>query len=390
MKDMSLTSLKWFYLLTFFGVGSISPLLSVYFSEVQNLNGYQVGTLLSIGPIMMIFFQPIWGILADLKNAHHKLLMITTFIAGIAGLGYLAFGDYYWFLFVAIILGIFQSAIIPLSDSISIQYANRVKVNYGNIRLFGSLGFGLAVFVMGRLSEFSPDVIFYAFFIVLTIAAFLSLSLPREKPLETKVKLFSGVRDLLAIRRFVVFLLITFLIFGPNLANNFYFSLFIENSGGTYTGIGIAFLLAVLSEIPFMRVAGAWIHKLGLLQVALIAGVASLARWIFYFFEPGIGLIYATTIVQGFSLGLFIPAGIQYVREVSPVTMTATAVTLYSAIGNGFGNWFCTFISGMIFEEFSIFAVYLFFGALSFIGVVLTGWLVWLEKKQPIVMNAIS
>ncbi|SEN57470.1 MFS transporter, PPP family, 3-phenylpropionic acid transporter [Mesobacillus persicus] len=390
MKNKSLTNLKWFYLLTFFGVGSISPLLSVYFSEVQNLNGYQVGTLLSIGPIMMIFFQPIWGILADLKNAHHKLLMITTLIAGIAGLGYLAFGGYYWFLFVAIILGVFQSAIIPLSDSISIQYANRVKVNYGNIRLFGSLGFGLAVFVMGWLSEFSPDVIFYAFFIVLTIAAFLSLSLPREKPLETKVNLFSGVKDLLAIRRFVVFLLITFLIFGPNLANNFYFSLFIEYSGGTYTGIGIAFLLAVLSEIPFMRVAGAWIHKLGLLQVALIAGVASLVRWLFYFLEPGIGLIYATTIIQGFSLGLFIPAGIQYVREVSPITMTATAVTLYSAIGNGFGNWFCTFISGMIFEEFSIFAVYLFFGAMSFIGVILTGWLIRLEKKQPIVMNAIS
>jgi PPP family 3-phenylpropionic acid transporter len=183
-------------------------------------------------------------------------------------------------------------------------------------------------------------------------------------------------------KRFLVFLAVTFLIFGPNQANNFYFSLFVEDRGGTYTGIGIAFLIAVLSEIPFMRMAGAWINKIGLLQVALIAAFVSLARWVFYFTEPSLTLVYISAVIQGFSLGLFIPAGLQYIREITPTQITATAVTFYSAVGNGLGNWFFTFIGGILFEEYSIYMVYLFFAALTLIGVLLTGWLLKDHKQQ--------
>ena len=153
---------------------------------------------------------------------------------------------------------------------------------------------------------------------------------------------------------------------------------------GTYTGIGIAFLIAVLSEIPFMRMAGSWISKIGLLQVAVIASVVSLVRWIFYFTEPGLSLVYASAVIQGFSLGLFIPAGLQYIREITPSQMTATAITLYSAIGNGLGNWFFTFIGGILFEEFNIYIVYLFFGTLTFFGVLLAVWLLLDHRKDAV------
>ncbi|MFP3325318.1 MFS transporter, partial [Planococcus sp. SIMBA_160] len=91
-------------------------------------------------------------------------------------------------------------------------------------RLFGSLGYGVAVFVMGKLSEsfIGPSVIFYAFFFGLLIAASLALRLPEEAPGE-KGKLFGGMKELITMKRFLIFLAITFLIFGPNLANNVYY-----------------------------------------------------------------------------------------------------------------------------------------------------------------------
>ncbi|WP_079509339.1 MFS transporter [Mesobacillus jeotgali] len=373
-------TLQGFYLFVFFGIGSLFPLLSVYLSEVEKLNGYQIGLILSIGPVVMIFFQPFWGMLADMKNIHNRLLTITTSITGFAALGYLLFEEFLLFLIVATFLAIFQSAIIPLSDSISLKYTSNAGVNYGNVRLFGSLGFGLAVFVMGRLSEWNPQVIFYAFFLTLVIAALFSKKMPKES-YDRPNSLLSGMKDLIKMKKFLVFLGVTFMIFGPNLANNFYFSLFVEDRGGTYTGIGIAFLIAVLSEIPFMKAAGSWIHRLGLLQVALIASLVSLIRWVFYFTEPALALIYASAVIQGFSLGLFIPAGLQYIRDITPSHITATAVTIYSAVGNGLGNWFFTFIGGVIFEEFSIYVVYLFFAALTLVGVLLTVWLLQDDKR---------
>lgn len=380
-------TLQGYYLLTFFGVGSLYPLLSVYLSETVGLNGYQIGTIMSAGPIVMIFFQPLWGMVSDSTNSPIKILTLTTLIAGIFGLGFLFSGDYYFLMVVAVFVAIFQSAIIPVSDSISLKYTSRVKVNYGNIRLFGSLGFGLAVFIMGRLSEYNPVVIFYSFFFSLIIASFLGTRIPKEKAASNK-KLFSGIKEILTYRKFIVFLIITFMIFGPNLANNTYFGLFVEDSGGTYTGIGIAFLIAVLSEIPFMKVAGNWIQKIGILEVALIAGAVSLVRWILYFTQPSLSIVYITTVIQGFSVGLFIPAGLQYIKDITPVHITATAVTLYSAIGNGLGNWFSTFIGGIIYEEYNVFTVYLFFGIMALMGVLLIVWLIKEEKAESIVKKA--
>ncbi|MCA1061505.1 MFS transporter [Rossellomorea aquimaris] len=378
-------TLQGFYLLTFFGVGSLYPLLSVYLSESVGLNGYQIGTIMSVGPIMMIFFQPIWGMVSDTTNRPTAVLGLTSLIAGIFALGYLFMNMYYGLLAVAILVAIFQSAIIPVSDSISLKYTSKVRYNYGNIRLFGSLGFGIAVFTMGRLSEgfIGPTIIFYSFFICLVLAGFLSFRFPRERA-AAKLDLKAGMKELFTMKKFLIFLAVTFLVFGPNLANNVYFGLFVEDSGGTYAGIGLAFLIAVLSEVPFMRVAGGWIDRFGLLTVAALAGAASMIRWLFYFTEPSLWLVYSSAVMQGLAIGLFIPAGLRYIKEITPAHITATAVTVYSAIGNGLGNWFSTFVGGFIYETYSIYTVYLFFAVLSLIGIFLCFVLMKEEKKNAL------
>lgn len=379
--------LQGFYLLVFFGTGGITTLLSVYLSEVEGLNGYQIGTIMSIGPIIMIFFQPLWGMISDLTHSPRNVLITTTILAGFFCLGYLAFHGYYWFLIIAIFVAVFQSAIIPLSDSISVQYTAKVNYNYGRIRLYGSLGYGLAVLIMGWISEILPASIFYSFFISLVLAGLLGVRFPKEKT-EASKKLLSGLKEILTLKRYLFFLMITFLIFGPNLANNTYFGLFIEDRGGTLTGIGIAFFIAVLSEIPFMNAAGSWIKKIGLLHVCLVAGIVSLIRWILYFFEPSLSIIYATAALQGFSIGLFIPAGLQYIQEQIPAHIVVTGITLYSAIGNGLGNWFSTFFGGIIFEKYNIYTVYLFYAILAAIGVVMNLFLIKENKEaRPAILN---
>ncbi|RDI45995.1 MFS transporter [Falsibacillus pallidus] len=98
--------------------------------------------------------------------------------------------------------------------------------------------------------------------------------------------------------------------------------------------------------------------------------------------EPSLGLIYASAMIQGASVGLFIPAGLQYIKEITPAHITATAVTIYSAIGNGLGNWFSTFVGGILYDRFSIYIVYLFFGILALMGVILT-LILHKGKKAP-------
>lgn len=380
----SIYTLKGFYLFAFFGLGSLFPLLSVYLEKEQNLTGTQIGMILSVGPIVLIFFQPIWGFICDKTKTSTKVLTLAVILTGITGMGYLLFENLYLFILTAILIAVFQSAIIPVSDSITISYMDKVNYSYGNVRLFGSLGYGIAVFIMGKFSEsLGLNIIFYSFFLSLVIASIFAWLAPKEQNIET-TNLKEGIHKLITYKKYLIFLLITFMIFSPNIANNNYFGLFIENRGGTYATIGIAFMIAVCMEIPFMRFSGLLIGKLGIMWVILLTGIASLFRWTLYFFEPSMTIIFLSTIIQGFSLGLFIPAALQYIREIAPTNTKASAITIYSAVGNGIGNCFCTLIGGFLYDTYGIFSIYLFFASLSCIGIVITTVLIAIEKKNVI------
>ncbi|QOR65887.1 MFS transporter [Cytobacillus suaedae] len=370
-----------FYFFIFFGLGSLFPLLAVYLNDTVGLTGAQIGTIMSISPVVTILTQPVWGLISDYTQKPKLVLTITIICTAIIGVGYSFVESYIWFILFAALLAVTQSAVVPISDSMALSYVQKTKGNYGSIRLWGALGFAVAVLIVGNLSEtFSLSIIFYVFILMLLVSSVFAWKLPDESnPMQINIK--TGVSRLVKMPRFLLFLLTTFLIFGPILSNNFYFGLYIRELGGTLTGVGIAFMLGAGSEAPFMKFAGQWIQKIGMLQVVILAGLISGLRWILYFFDPPLYLVFATIVAQGFSVGLYIPAALQYVRDISPGEVRVTAVSLYSAVGNGLGTWFCTFVGGFILEAFSINHLYLFYGLLTIIGLMLVLIIVYLEKK---------
>lgn len=357
-----------FYFLVFFALGGFFPLLGIYLRENVGLSGSKIGLILSIGPIVMVVAQPLWGMICDYTQRSRLVLTLTLLATGLVGLLFL-FGGYYWLLFVAALLAVFQSAIIPISDGMIMGVATQKKWNYGNFRLWGAVGFAVATFVMGLTSDYlGLTVIFYVFTVMLWLASLSAWKLPEEN-VSIAVDLRSGLRQLLRLPRFVLFLLATFLIFGPIQANNVFFGLLFQDLGGTVTGVGIGFLLAAGSEVPFMKYAAPWMRSWGAFPILLLAAGVSGVRWLFYFFEPPLAGVYISTLTQGISVGLFIPAALQYVQEVAPKAVRVTAISMYTAVGVGLGNWFFTFVGGLIMDRFHIFGAYLFFALLTFGGV---------------------
>ncbi|MDN4072545.1 MFS transporter [Fictibacillus terranigra] len=381
-------SLKGFNLFSFFAFGSLFPLLGVYFKEVAGLSGTEIGTLMSLSPVVMIFAQPMWGVITDFTRKPKHVLAVSLLFTALIGYAVLFIGTYGSLIIMLILLALFQSAIVPISDSILLNYVNKTNQEYGNYRLFGAIGFALAVYMMGKLSEMSGvSVIFYSFALSLLLCLLLIRSMPREGEL-LKVDLRSGLSHLIRMPKYMVFLVTTFLVFGPIFANNFYFSFYIQGIGGTLAGVGIAFLLAAGSEAPFMKLAGFALRKFGVIHIMMFATAVSALRWMFYFFQPSITVVLITTVVQGFSVGLFIPAAIEYIRDNTPPDVRATAVSLYTAVGNGLGAWFCTFLGGMIFDKYSIFITYLFFGILSFAGLFMIGILMRLQSREKLGLSS--
>ncbi|MFC4076657.1 MFS transporter [Salinithrix halophila] len=370
-----------FYFLNFFGFGGFFPLLGLYFRDV-GLTGTQTGMILSLGPVVMVLAQPVWGVICDYTQRSNQVLILTVTMTGMTGLGYLVMDDYGWMLVVAALLAVFQAAIVPIADSITMNYVYRVGGDYGSLRLWGAIGFASAAFVMGKWTETAGlPMIFIGFAAAMGLCALTGLRLPKEK-VSFDLDLRTGLTRLMKVRQFPLFLLATFLIFGPVQANNVYFGLLFQDLGGTLAGVGLGFLLAAGSEAPVMRFAGAWIRRQGLLTVALFAALVSAARWMFYSLEPSVFWVYLTTVSQGLSVGLFIPAALQYIRDLAPKEVKTTAISLYSAVGTGLGNWFFTLIGGMILDGFDIFTTYLLYGAFTLCGAGILLWVKRLDTSQ--------
>lgn len=386
------TNFRLFYFLVFWALGGLAPLLGIYLKNEIHLSGTQIGTLTSIGPIVMVITQPVWGMICDWTGRARTVLITTLLATGGVGLGYLFFDEYIPLLVVAAFLALFQSAITPISDTITINYALQHRLDYGSFRLWGAVGFAVAGFAMGWLSErFGLSVIFYGFAITMWAGAVSAKGMPQDR-VSLRVDLRSGLARLIRLPRFMLFLLATFLVFGPIFANNTYMGLLFQSAGATVAGVGLGFLLAAGSEVPFMKIAGYWIHGRGALPVALFAAGISALRWVFYFFQPDILWLYLTSVAQGFSTGLFIPAALIYVRSTTPEEVKTTAISLYTAAGTGLGSWFCTLFGGWILDTFDIFATYLFFGLLTGMGMTILWIVLRLEvrSKEAETVNALN
>ncbi|HEU4965255.1 MAG TPA: major facilitator superfamily domain-containing protein 6 [Bacilli bacterium] len=375
--------LSLYYLLFFSAFGAMAPLLPLFLKE-EGLSGTQTGLIVAVGPVMTVLFQPVWGMLCDRFNAQRTVLMITLSLAAVLSALYPLAGGFLLFFLLFAGMSMFHSSGVPIVDSIALNYVHQHGGDYGSLRLWGAIGFAAASWAAGRLAEgVGLSVIFWFYAAAYVLCVLLTPKLPRESNRMGSVDLRKGLKVLLGHPRFLLFCLATFLIFGTIQANNSYYGIFFTEIGGTVAGVGLSFLIAAGSEAPVMRLAGPLVRRFGLLPMLVIAGLISSLRWIFYGTEPSSTLVLSLLFVQGLSVGLYIPAAAQYVREIAPEGIKVTALGIYSAIGNGLGSMAGTMVGGYLLDRAGIFQTYTFFGIASLVGVGAILVLMLMNKKRP-------
>lgn len=363
------------YFFIFFGQGALIPYLALYFSnDAFGLSASEIGTIVAIGPILSIFLQPVWGIAADRLGKPKRLLLVAMLAAGIFTLSYLLTSAYLLLLLISCVWALFQCAHIPLVDTLAIEYTRKRKVDYGALRLFGSAGFALAVFILGQITEGGGlNLIFYAtgaawvlgFLVLIGIEETGSVHVSHQQPVPLK-QLFSN-------RRFLLFLAGGSLIFGPIFANNYYFGSYVTIRGETTALVGTLFFVAVLCEIPFMRIATRLLLRFGAIPVLVFVSLLSAARTAMIALELPIVMLWVLSAMQGMIVGLLIPVALDYVRSLVPETMVATAVSTYMATTTGLATALFNLMSGFVLENSTIYIVFWVYTSSSILGAILYG-----------------
>ena len=376
-----------YYIFSYAAIGALFPLIAQYLHGI-GFSGGQIGVITASSTAIGILSNSFWGGIYHRRQRSKKLILLLCVITALSSLMLMWVGSFWIFLLLYILVFFFENPVFPLIDSTIME----VDYPFGAARKWGAVGFALGIGVAGAVAEpFGLLSIFPMFAIFFLLTALLigislkhnsnlfskgdSASLNPENPenevKSQKQKTKSGYKDLIRDRKYVALLISAFFFMGPSLSHNTYFSFLYIGAGGTIAGMGLVLLLMVISEAPFMGLSQRISSALTMERAVLLAMVASAARFLWYSTSPSPELLTATFFLQGVANGIGIVEIAKYITKLAGPAMVSLALPLFTAVSSNCGAITCQFIGGVIVENYGGQGVYLFYGLLNVVGILI-------------------
>ncbi|MEO5656138.1 MAG: MFS transporter [Nitrospiria bacterium] len=346
----SALALTAFYFASFAALGIFLPYFNLYLLHA-GFSSWQIGVIAAIPPLLKIVVPAFFGLAADRSGARRTLIVGTsaaTTLAFALLLGVTSFGGV---LAVMIVFALAWAPVLPLVEATALETVDRWPgLDYGRIRLWGSVGFIAATTGMGILLDYAPDrVILYgvlAAFIATTAAAF-GLPAPTSPPGSTPI----GLGSILRRSPLPLFYLACLLMQFSHGAYYGFFSIALEAEGWSTSSIGALWTVGVVAEIALMFWSGRVLARFGAELMFVASFVAAALRWTVMAFPLHLpGLILAQCL-HAFSFGAFHIAAVTIIHQAVPASLRATGQTLYSSLAYGLGSALGLLISGWLYAS---------------------------------------
>ena len=296
-----------YYFLYYAAAASLSPFLALYYQSL-GLDGHQIGVLASIPSIVMIFSIPLWTGYADAHHKHRTLFTLAT-LGTIASVFVIkALNGFAWLILAVVVYAGFFSSIMPFMDGAVMSMLGGQKSQYGKIRLWGAVGWGIAAPLMGVLTERNGiQSIFWGYAALMLISLLLGLQIPLSLG-HAGEPFWHGIRKLIN-PRILHFLALTF-VGGLCLSalSNFLF-LYMESLGATKTLMGFSLTAATLSELPMFFFADRFLQRWGARGLLLFSMSAYVLRSLLYSFIAIPWLILVVQLLHGATFSAMWVAG---------------------------------------------------------------------------------
>lgn len=332
-------------------VSMINAFLPLLF-RFKGLSPAQIGIVLSVGPIVAIFSQPFWGVVSDKKQSVKNVIIFLLMATLITGLAVFFSPTMSLLILMMMIFHFFMSPIQPLLDSLSTVFAKEKRVSYGSIRVWGSIGFAIASFVLGTIIGIIGIQylwIIYSIIIirVLFIAIRLTDPIVEKKPLTTK-----GFQQAFRNARFLGFLIAILFIAIPHRMNDSMLAIYLKSLGASEGRIGLAWTFSALSEAPVVAIMYILMKRIPLLLLLGIASFFYTCRWFLYGLLTDPMMIIYSQALHSVTFAIFMVSALQYIATIIPEEMLATGQTAYYATFNGLATIIGSAAGGYLMEQF--------------------------------------
>jgi PPP family 3-phenylpropionic acid transporter len=265
------------YFAYFVYIGAFAPYFSLYLQSIGQ-TALQIGLLLAMMQLMRIGAPHLWASLADRHGWRVRLLQATWAASLAAFAGVFMTASFAGLFLVLAAFAFFSSAALPLLDSITLAGLRDRVDRYGGVRLWGSIGFIIAVLGAGWILDQVPIANLLWLLAAPLVATFaLTLTL-RETP-RPEGRVHEPVWPLFVRRDVVVVLAANMLMnaaHGPLYA---FLSIYLADAGYDKATIGVLWSLGVLAEIVVFLAAPAWMRRFSTVSILIASFAAAVLRF---------------------------------------------------------------------------------------------------------------
>ncbi|HCA26079.1 MAG TPA: MFS transporter [Betaproteobacteria bacterium] len=344
--------LSGFYFFYFAFVGVMAPYWSLYLQSL-GLDAFRIGVLMSLLQVMRIFGPNVWGWLADHLGKRVMIVQIAAAVSLASYTGVFFGASFAWLFGVMALMSFFWSASLPLVEATTLSHLGKAIGRYGHIRLWGSVGFIVAVIGAGYILDA------VSIGIVRWIVLGLLVGILGFSRLVPEAGAISHDGDHLPvwgiIKRPEVLALIVacFLMAVAHASYYTFYSIYLVEHGYSKSAVGWLWAVGVICEIGVFLAASRLFRSFSLRSVLIVSfGLATLRFLMIGWGVSSPSVLFLAQTLHAFSFGAYHVAAISVFHHFFRGRHQAKGQAIYTSVSFGVGGTLGGIYSGYTWEAY--------------------------------------
>ncbi len=338
-----------FYLTIFAAIGIHLPYWPVWLQS-RGLSPGEIGVVLSAAFLTKIVTNPLVGQAVDRYGRRRAPLMALA-AAALAATALYALAEGFWsILAVTLLFGASFTALMPVGENLTMLTAHRRGLDYGRIRLWGSVSFIAASIVGGAVMARAPAdaiLVMVLLGVAATFAATVALPDVHTPPAAGR---HAPAGRFYRHPLFLLFLGATALIQTSHMVYYGFGTLHWQAAGLSGPVIGALWAEGVIAEVVLFALGARVLARFGPARLMVVAGAAGLLRWTVLGATTALPPLAMANWLHAFTFGATHLAAMHFITRAAPPELSARAQAFYSAVTMGLVPGMAMLGAGRLYE----------------------------------------
>ncbi|KAB2911933.1 MAG: MFS transporter [Hyphomicrobiaceae bacterium] len=339
--------------------GTNMPYLPVWLDWV-GMSAREIAIITAAPLVARVIVTPAIAFAADRFGDHRRFLIGLSW-AGLAGLLVLTQCAGFWQILVwTVLFSLAMTTIMPLTETVAMSGVKAAGLDYGRMRLWGSLSFIAASigggWVVERLGAASAIWLIVVGGMLTTAAAHglaKPIGLGRLKAATGPPRLhIADALGLFRSRGFIIFLLATGAVQGAHAVFYTFGTLHWRAQGLGAEWSGALWGVAVVCEIALFAFSGAVLRRIGAVELIALGSGTAVLRWLAMGFDPPLAVLVPLQVSHSLTYGAAHLGAIHFIGRFVPEGQSGTAQALYAAVTAGVALGGAMLIAGPLYADY--------------------------------------